>query len=132
MCTTPTASWWRNTRTASAASGTQYLFDDHLGSTRLELNGSTLKRYDYLPFGEEIPSGMDGRGSDYGAQVIVPSTPDVVDQKFTSKERDAETGLDYFGCRYFSGAQGRWTSPDQPFADQHPEVPQSWNMYGYV
>ena len=32
--------------------------------------------------------------------------------KFTSKERDAETGLDYFGARYFSGAQGRWTSPD--------------------
>ncbi len=31
---------------------------------------------------------------------------------FTGKERDAETGLDYFGARYFSGAQGRWTSPD--------------------
>jgi len=32
---------------------------------------------------------------------------------FTGKERDAETGLDYFGARYFSGAQGRWTSPDR-------------------
>lgn len=52
--------------------------------------------------------------------------------RFTSKERDAESGLDYFGYRYFSGAQGRWTSPDQPFADQHPEDPQSWNMYAYV
>ena len=31
---------------------------------------------------------------------------------FTSKERDAETGLDYFGARYFSSAQGRFTSPD--------------------
>jgi len=41
-------------------------------------------------------------------------------------------GLDYFGFRYFSGAQGRWTSPDEPFADQHPEDPQSWNMYAYV
>jgi len=57
---------------------------------------------------------------------------DVEPMKFTSKERDAETGLDYFGFRYFSSAQGRWTSPDQPFADQHPEDPQSWNMYGYV
>ncbi|HWB85158.1 MAG TPA: RHS repeat-associated core domain-containing protein [Bryobacteraceae bacterium] len=53
-------------------------------------------------------------------------------QKFTGKERDSETGLDYFGLRYFSSAQGRWTSPDQPFTDQHPEDPQSWNMYGYV
>ena len=41
-------------------------------------------------------------------------------------------GLDYFGARYFSAAQGRFTSPDEPFADQHPEDPQSWNMYGYV
>jgi RHS repeat-associated protein len=32
--------------------------------------------------------------------------------QFTGKERDAETGLDYFGARYFSGVQGRWTSPD--------------------
>lgn len=52
--------------------------------------------------------------------------------RFTSKERDSETGLDYFGARYFSGAQGRFTSPDKPFADQHPEDPQSWNLYGYV
>jgi RHS repeat-associated protein len=32
--------------------------------------------------------------------------------KFTGKERDAETGLDYFGARYHSSAQGRFTSPD--------------------
>ena len=31
---------------------------------------------------------------------------------FTGKERDAETGLDYFGARYMSSAQGRWASPD--------------------
>ncbi len=52
--------------------------------------------------------------------------------EFTGKERDSETNLDYFGFRYYSGAQGRWTSPDQPFADQHLEEPQSWNMYVYV
>jgi uncharacterized protein RhaS with RHS repeats len=39
--------------------------------------------------------------------------------------------LDYFGFRYFSSAQGRWTSPDEPLAGQHPEDPQTWNMYGY-
>ena len=31
---------------------------------------------------------------------------------FTGKERDAESGLDFFGARYVSGAQGRFTSPD--------------------
>jgi RHS repeat-associated protein len=50
----------------------------------------------------------------------------------TGKERDAETGLDYFGARYYSGAQGRFTSADQVFADQHPRDPQSWNLYAYV
>jgi RHS repeat-associated protein len=56
---------------------------------------------------------------------------------FTGKERDAETGLDYFGARYFSGAQGRWTSPDWsttpqpvPYADLRD--PQTLNLYSYV
>ena len=31
---------------------------------------------------------------------------------FSGKERDAETGLDYFGARYYSSAQGRFSSPD--------------------
>lgn len=31
---------------------------------------------------------------------------------FTGKERDPETGLDYFGARYYGSALGRWTSPD--------------------
>jgi RHS repeat-associated protein len=52
--------------------------------------------------------------------------------KFTGKERDAETGLDYFETRYFSPAQGRFTSPDEPFIDQDVNDPQSWNLYGYV
>ncbi len=34
-------------------------------------------------------------------------------EKFTGKERDAESGLDYFGARYYGSALGRWTSPDR-------------------
>lgn len=41
------------------------------------------------------------------------------------------TGLDYFGARYLSAVQGRFTSPDKPFADQHIDNPQSWNLYAY-
>ncbi len=51
---------------------------------------------------------------------------------FSSKERDAETGLDNFLARYFSSPQGRFTSPDQPFNDQYASDPQSWNLYSYV
>ncbi len=52
--------------------------------------------------------------------------------EFTGKERDAETTLDYFGARYMSSAQGRFTSPDTPLLDQDPGDPQSWNLYSYV
>jgi RHS repeat-associated protein len=52
--------------------------------------------------------------------------------RFTGKERDAETGLDYFGARYFSGAQGRFTSPDPLLNSGRPWEPQSWNRYAYV
>ncbi|MGI0015999.1 MAG: RHS repeat-associated core domain-containing protein, partial [Nitrososphaera sp.] len=50
----------------------------------------------------------------------------------TGKERDAESGLDYFGARYNSGPQGRFMNPDAPFADQQVNDPQSWNLYTYV
>jgi RHS repeat-associated protein len=57
--------------------------------------------------------------------------------KFTGKERDAESGLDYFGARYYASNMGRWMSPDWadkpeavPYSDL--ENPQSLNLYGYV
>ncbi len=52
--------------------------------------------------------------------------------EFTGKERDAESGLDYFGARYFGSAVGRFISPDEPLADQDENDPQSWNLYSYV
>lgn len=52
--------------------------------------------------------------------------------QFTGNSRDAETGLDYFGARYFFGAQGRFTSPDPLMASGDPANPQSWNRYAYV
>jgi RHS repeat-associated protein len=49
---------------------------------------------------------------------------------FSSKERDAETGLDFFGARYDSSAQGRFMSPDSHTGV--PGNPQSWNKYSYT
>jgi RHS repeat-associated protein len=39
-------------------------------------------------------------------------TLDIREPWLTSKERDAETGLDYLGARYFAAPQGRFTSPN--------------------
>jgi RHS repeat-associated protein len=55
-----------------------------------------------------------------------------IGSRCTGKERDSESGLDYFGARYYSNGLGRWTSPDKPFADQHLQNPQSWNLYMYA
>jgi RHS repeat-associated protein len=119
---------------APPVGGTQYLTADALGSTRLVTDSAgTMKRYDYLPFGEDIVQGKGGRGSEYptAASLMFPSVPDAASMKFTGMERDAETGLDYFGARYYSGAQGRFTSPDEPLVDQWETNPQSWNLYAY-
>jgi RHS repeat-associated protein len=56
----------------------------------------------------------------------------TLSHRFTGKERDDETGLDYFLARYLSSPMGRFTSADAPFADQHASDPQSWNLYTYV
>jgi RHS repeat-associated protein len=56
----------------------------------------------------------------------------AIGQQFTGMMHDFGTGMDYFYARYYSGAQGRFTSSDIPFIDQYPGNPQSWNLYGYV
>jgi len=50
----------------------------------------------------------------------------------SGKERDAESGMDYFGARYYSGAQGRFTSTDPILGSANPLNPQTWNRYTYT
>src|SRR5437016_10793540 len=55
-----------------------------------------------------------------------------VTSEYTGKERDAETGLDYFGARYFSGPQGRFTSPDPIWITKERLLdPQRLDLYAY-
>jgi len=54
-----------------------------------------------------------------------------VGSRSTGKERDAESGNDYFGARYYASSMGRMMSPDNG-SDQHPADPQSWNLYSYA
>lgn len=108
---------------ASAAAQTpvtiEYYHLDAIGSVRAVTNqqGQVIRRHDYLPFGEEYLAG--------------PVTPDPL--RFTGKERDAETGLDYFGARYFASRTGRFTTVDPvvPLVASLRD-PQLWNRYAYV
>jgi RHS repeat-associated protein len=126
----------------NSVSGTVYLTADHLGSTRLITSsantlvngtspgtpGTAIECRDYLPFGEQI---LVGSGSPrLGLNCL--TTEIGVRQQFTSKERDSESGLDYFEARYFSSTQGRFQSVDPANAGASRGSPQTWNAYAYV
>lgn len=115
--------------TIEAGTGTRYTTSDHLGSPRVVTNSSAgvVSRHDYMPFGEELGSAVGGRTPGMGFVVN-----DGVRQKFTSKERDSETGLDYFGARYYRSTIGRFTSPDPLLSSGRSAQPQSWNRVTYV
>jgi RHS repeat-associated protein len=105
-----------------------WLVTDQLGTPRMifDQSGSlaNMSRHDYLPFGEELGAGFGLRSAGY--------TGDATRQKFTLKERDNETGLDFFINRYYSSMQGRFTSVDPENAGADPGRPQSWNGYAHT
>jgi RHS repeat-associated protein len=114
---------------SAATSGKiQWLVSDHLGTPRLIIDqtgtAENVKRHDYLPFGEELfaPAGR--------TTALGYAAGDGIRQQFTQKERDNETGLDYFLARYYSSTQGRFTSSDSFGGSTF--NPQTLNLYSYV
>jgi RHS repeat-associated protein len=108
---------------ATGTGGVFYYFSDHLktASVITDASGVIKAESDYYPWGGEL-------------QFI---NNDSNDYKFTGKKRDVETGLDYFGARYYSNGLGRWVSADwSPVPIPVPYAnfgdPQSLNLYGYV
>jgi RHS repeat-associated protein len=77
-----------------------FYHSDHLGSSSLitDNNGTLVQHLEYVPFGEVF---VEENKSTW-------STP----YKFTSKELDAETGLYYFGARYYDPKTSVWLSVD--------------------
>jgi RHS repeat-associated protein len=108
---------------------TCYLTTDHLGSTRVitSQTGGLVSRHDFLPFGEELATTNRTAAQGYGVA-------DNVMQRYTGQQRDLEGPvLDFFGARYFQGAQGRFTGPDaKQMTRRHLIYPQKWNKYAYV
>jgi RHS repeat-associated protein len=110
--------------------GTSYVTTDTLGSTRVVTgqNQQIKARYDYLPFGEELPSNVGGRSSIPGY-----GTADDVRRRFGTYERDDELiDLDFAQARYYNFRHGRFTSADPLMASADIVNPQSFNRYVYV
>jgi len=106
----------------------KYELQDAQGSTRATLNNSgngslVIARHDYLPFGEEIASGLRASGLGYGGT-------DYNRQKYAMTERDDVTGLDHTWWRKYESFSGRWTTPDPLGGDIGD--PQSFNGYNYT
>src|SRR5205807_48332 len=100
-----------------------YYFSDHLKSASAitDATGNVKSLSDYYPWGGEL------QFSNY----------DSNHYKFTGKERDSETGLDYFGARHYSNSLGRFITPDWsavPVPVLYADLtdPQSLNQYSYV
>jgi RHS repeat-associated protein len=101
----------------------EYYFSDNLKTAWVitDAAGNITSESDYYPWGGELQFA-NGDSNHY---------------KFTGKERDSESGLDYFGARYYGNALGRFITPDWaaraatvPYADF--VDPQSLNLYTYV
>jgi RHS repeat-associated protein len=104
----------------------EYHHVDAIGNVRAVTNGAgqVVERHDYLPFGEECTTGTCASN---------PGLNGGQPRKFTGKERDAETGLDYFGARYYGSKIGRFTTTDPAYTIQENLVdPQRWNRYAYA
>jgi RHS repeat-associated protein len=120
--------------TYDAPSGTPALhfqLEDWLGTRRVQtnINGTPEESYFNLPFGDGLTT-MTPPGA--------PATADdATEHHFTGKERDTESGNDYFGARYYASSMGRFMSPDwsakvEPIPYSKLDNPQSLNLYAYV
>ena len=101
---------------AAAQVTIEYYHLDPMGSVRMvtDASGDVTQRYDYQTFGEDTSAGGQPR-------------------KYAGKERDPETGYDYFGGRYYANRLGRFTTVDPAYrVEENLLDPQRWNRYTYV
>ena len=94
----------------SITNETYWYHPDHLGSSSwiTDANGKAVQHLHYLPWGEDF---VDQRQNFF----------DGVRYTFSAKEKDSETGLSYFGSRYYSSDLGIWLSVD-PMGDKYPSM----------
>jgi RHS repeat-associated protein len=86
-----------------------YYHSDHLGSTSLITNpdGEVVQHVEYVPFGEVF---IEERNNTWNTPYL-----------FNAKELDEETGLYYYGARYFDPRVSVWLGVD-PLWEKYPGV----------
>ena len=102
---------------AQAQMAVEYYHLDAVGTVLAVTNeaGALVEEHDYDVFGQEV-------GAQAGTQP----------KRFAGKERDGETGWDYFGARYYGSKVGRFTTTDPVYTWKENLLdPQRWNRYAY-
>jgi RHS repeat-associated protein len=86
-----------------------YYHSDHLGSTSLitNLDDEVVQHVEYVPFGEVF---IEERNNKWNTPYL-----------FNAKELDEETGLYYYGARYYEPRISQWMSAD-PMQEKYPGV----------
>jgi RHS repeat-associated protein len=104
--------------------GYHYNLTDRLGTKEMQT----------LPSGNQEETCIN---DPFGDSLSCTGGADATEQHFTGKDRDGETGLDYFGARYYSSNMARFMTPDwaaAPTSVPYAQFgnPQSLNLYSYV
>jgi RHS repeat-associated protein len=106
--------------------GLHFYLDDPLGTRRAQTDAAGVleQTCSSLPFGDGLACS--------GGDLLAPT-----ENHFTGKERDSESGNDYFGARYYASSMGRFMSPDwsakeEPVPYAKLGDPQTLNLYAYV
>jgi RHS repeat-associated protein len=96
-----------------------YYMPDQINSTRMitDDSGNVVYSAAYCPYGEPLKTWVNAYD------------PDL---KFSGKEREGYSGLDYFGARYYDHKSYRFNSVDPVITkDEALSNPQAWNLYAY-
>ena len=86
---------------------TAIIYPDHLGSSSYitNLDGEVSQHIEYVPFGEVF---IEERNNTWNTPYL-----------FNAKEFDEETGMYYYGARYYEPRLSLWMSVDR-FAEKYP------------
>jgi RHS repeat-associated protein len=114
--------------TTAVQTNWHFALNDWLGTKRVTTTST----------GANWTSSFSGPFGDFQSQTGTGSDPS--EEHFTSKPRDTNSGLDYFGARHYNSNMGRFVSPDYNDTVDDPEPvpyadlrnPQSLNLYGYA
>jgi RHS repeat-associated protein len=113
--------------------GVHFALTDPLGTRRMQVSGAGVAEIGFV----SIPYGNNVGNTDLPQIINYAGGNDATEQHFTNKERDNETGNDYFEARYYSSAIGRflipdWSAQQEPVPYARMDNPQSLNLYSYV